>query len=114
MTRRSHAGCEDHRTWRSTLLTREPPNTDIPVSTSDKGASSHGSHDHWGYMLETKQEKTVRIVFQNIAGLPKDLEASDMKLDVTCWWITQNKIDIFGCVKLGKYWDLIEYSQHLL
>jgi len=95
----------------SALLTREPPNMDIPVSTSDEGASSHGSQDHWGYTLETKREKTVHIVFQNIAGLPKDPEASDMKLDLTRWWITQNKIDIFGCIELGKCWDLIEYSQ---
>jgi len=36
-----------------------------------------------------------------------------MKLELTCQWITQNKIDIFGCVELGKCWDLIEYSQRL-
>jgi len=53
-------------------------------------------------MLETKREKTVCIVFQNIAGLPKDLEVSNMKLELTCQWITQNKIDFLGVSSLGS------------
>jgi len=75
MTRHSRAGGEDHH-MRHSAWTREPPNMDDPVSTLDEGASSHGSQDHWGYPLETKREKTVHIVFQNIARLPKDPEAS--------------------------------------
>jgi len=78
----SHTSREVHNQWCSASTIREPPSNDSQVSTSDEGASSHGSLDHWGNTLETKQEKTVRIVFQNIAGLAKDPEACDMKLDL--------------------------------
>ncbi len=84
--------------------TREPPNMDNLASTLDEGASSHRSQDCWGYMLETKREKTVCIVFQNIARLPKDPEASYMKLELTCQWITQIKLiflDVLSLVNVG-------------
>ncbi len=113
MTLRSHNGREVHNQWRSTLNNREPPSNDSPVSTSDEGVSSHRSLDRWGNMLETKREKTVRIVFQNIAGLSKDPEACDMKLDLLQLWVTQNQVDIFGCVELGMCWDLVDYQHQL-
>jgi len=81
MPRCSHSGSEVHHRRRSANLIREPPSIDSPVSTLDEGASSHGSLDRWGNTLETKREKTVHIVFQNIAGLANQ-EACDMKLDL--------------------------------
>ncbi len=110
---RSRTGHEVHDQQRSAPVNREPPSNDSPVSSSDEGASSHGSLDCWGNTLETKQEKTVHIVFQNIAGLSKDSEACDMKLDLLRLWIIQKQVDIFGCVELGTCWDLVDY-QHWL
>jgi len=101
--------CEVHNRQGSAQIVREPPSRDSLVSTLDEGASSHGSLDCWGNMLETKREKTVWIVFQNIAGLSKDPEACDMKFDFLQQWITQQQVEIFGCVKLGTCWDLVEY-----
>jgi len=113
MTRRSRPSCEVHNRWHSTVSNRELPSHDSPVSTLDEGASSHGSQDHWRNTLETKKEKIVRIVFQNIAGLYKELEACDMKLEILCQWVTHNQVDILGCIELGTCWDLVEYSQRL-
>jgi len=110
--RRSRPGCEVHNQWRSAQFTREPPSQDSPVSTLDKGASSHGSRDRWGNTLEMKKEKTVRIVFQNIAGLA-NLEICDMKLNLLWRWITKNSVDIFGRVEFGTCWDLVEYMRRL-
>jgi len=104
---------EVHGRWRSAVVQREPPSIDSPVSTSDEGANSHGSPDRWGQSLETKREKTVRIVFQNIAGLSCDDQVREMKLDVLKQWMTRNQVDIFGCVKLGICWDLEEYKRRL-
>jgi len=36
-----------------------------------------------------------------------------MKLDILRQWITQNQVDIFGCVELGTCWDLKDYQQCL-
>ncbi len=80
-SRRSRSGSEVHHRRGSMNLIREPPSIDSPVSTSDEGASSHGSLDRWGNTLETKREKTIRIVFQNLVGLANQ-EACDMKLDL--------------------------------
>jgi len=95
------------------MIPREPPSIDSPVSTSDEGASSHRSHDHWGQSLETKREKTIRIVFQNIAGLSQDEDICAMKLDILHQWVNQNQVDIFGCIELGICWDLEEYQRRL-
>jgi len=61
-------------------------------------------------MLETKKEKIVWIVFQNIAGLYKEPEACDMKLEILRQWVTHHQVDILGCVELGTCWDLVKYS----
>jgi len=76
---RSHTGCEVHDQWHSAPFNREPPSLDSPVSTSDEGAISHGSHD-WGNQLETKLLETVWLVFQNITGLAQDKAIGEMKL----------------------------------
>jgi len=73
-----------------------------------------GSQDHrWGQSLETKREKTIRIVFQNIAGLTRDEEVRAMKLDILRQWVNRNQVDIFGCMELGTCWDLEEYQSCL-
>ncbi len=110
--RRSRSGREVHHRRRSAVNIREPPSIDSPVSTSDEGASSHGSLERWGNLLETKKEKTVRIVFQNLAGLANP-EACDMKLELLRRWVTTNAVDIFGGVELGTCWDLVEYPRRL-
>jgi len=99
----------------STLHLMEQTSLDLLVSTLDKGATRHGSQDHWGNALvETKPLETVCIVFQNMAGLSKNKEVGEMKLDIAQQRITQNKIDIFACMELGTCWDLEDYQQHLL
>jgi len=113
MPSRSRTDREVHGRRRSAAVQREPPSNDSPVSTLDEGASSHGSQDHWGQSLETKREKTVRIVFQNIAGLSRDDQVRKMKLDVLQQWTKRNQVDIFGCVELGTCWDLEDYKRRL-
>ncbi len=108
-----HTGHEVHNQRHSAPINREPPSNDSPVSTLDEGVSSHGSLDHWGNTLEMKREKTICIVFQNIAGLSRDSEACNMKFDLLRQWITQNQVDIFGCIELGTCWDLVDYQRWL-
>jgi len=103
---------EVHHQWCSVTYTREPPSNDSLVSTLDEGASSHGSLDRWGNTLETKREKTVRIVFQNLAGLANS-ETCDMKLDLLRRWVTANRVDIFGGVEFGTCWDLVDYQRRV-
>jgi len=110
--RRSRSDREVHHRRRSAATFREPPSIDSPVSTSDEGANSHGSQERWGNFVETKKEKTVRIVFQNLAGLANP-EACDMKLDLLRRWVQTNDVDIFGGVELGTCWDLIDYPRRL-
>ncbi len=113
MTWRSHSNREVHGQRHSTNISQEPPSIDSPVSTLDEGASSHGSQDCWGQLIETKREKTIRIVFQNIAGLSRDEDVWAMKLDVLRQWVTRHKVDVFGCVELGTCWDLEDYQCRL-
>ncbi len=113
MTSHSRTDREVHGRRRSANDIREPSSIDSPVSTSDEGASSHGSQDCWGQSLETKREKTIRIVFQNIAGLSRDEDVHAMKLDILHQWVNRNQVDIFGCVELGTCWDLEEYQSCL-
>ncbi len=113
-TLRSRTAREAHGRRRSANNIREPPSIDSPVSTSDEGANSHGSQDScWGQSLETKREKTIRIVFQNIAGLSQDEDVRAMKLDILRQWVNKNQVDIFGCIELGTCWDLEEYQNRL-
>jgi len=109
----SRTNHEVHGRWQSAAVQREPPSNDSPVSTLDEGASSHGSQDCWGQSLETKREKTVCIVFQNIAGLSRNDQVRKMKLDVLQQWTTHNQVDIFGCIELGTCWDLEDYKHRL-
>jgi len=74
------------------------------------GASSQGSHDHWGHQLETKPSPTIRFFYQNISHIPQDLEG-DMKLSLAHHWLQQIKADVFAFMEAGNCWDYCNLSE---
>ena len=59
-------------------------------------------HLHWGNRMEPKDERTLRLYFQNINGLPTNDNWAEWNY-ITSYW-KPNKIDIAGLAETNLKW----------
>ena len=62
-------------------------------------------------ILPSKASSSLRIVFQNINGLP--IRSSNPKLDSLQAFINNNHVDVMGLSELNSVWHLIPTTSHL-
>ncbi len=61
---------------------------------------------------EKKTEGTIRIVLQNVGGIPHNKQG-EMKLDSLWLFMEQQEIDIMAMTELNTAWDCLEYNDRL-
>jgi len=65
--------------------------------------------DRWGHQLGKKNLDTIRIVLQNVDGIPNNTKG-DVKLDSLLNFTREAEIDILALTELNVAWDKIDYK----
>ncbi len=94
--------------WHSAQHYNKPPtNRSVPAADAEQGPE-----DGWGHQLGNKQKGTIRLILQNVDGIPTH-EDGDIKLDCLHQFTTANKVDIIALTELNTAWDKLPYQARL-
>jgi len=74
---------------------QEPANNEVPFPSLDEEAISQGSQLRWGKTLGKKQSDTIRLIFQNVDGIPTGMDG-EWKLKVMQNYLLKMQTDVFG------------------
>jgi len=97
---------------RSTCNQNEPPTRPLPDSDEHKH-NQRSQEDRWGHTLGKKQPDTIRLVLQNVDGLPNNSKG-EIKLDCLYNFTLEHEINILALTELNMAWDRVEYKDRLL
>jgi len=97
-----------HSPWQSAPNYNEPPAT-RSVPTAD---AAQGPEDRWGHRMGNKQMGTIRLILQNVDGIPTHKDG-DLKLDCLHQFTTANQVDIIALTELNTAWDKLPYQARL-
>ncbi len=84
-----------------------PPNGSIPATDVEQGPE-----DWWGHQLGNKKQGTIRLILQNVDGIPTH-EDGDIKLDCLHHFARENQADIIALTELNMAWDKVPYEARL-
>jgi len=109
---RSRRSARFRHSRRSDTIRREPP-THRSIPSSDEQVEDQGSDDlRWGHQMGKKPEGMIRVVLQNVDGIPHNKQG-DMKLDSLRLFTEEQEIDIMAMTELNTAWDCLEYNDRL-
>jgi len=88
---------------RSTQSQYKPPSRPLP-GLDELDTDPRSQEDRWGHTLGHKQSNTIRIVLQNVDGIPNNSKG-DIKLDCLHKFTKELEIDILALTELNTAWD---------
>jgi len=89
----------------------EPPTRPLP-GLDELDTDPRSQEDRWGHTMGHKQSNTIRIVLQNVDGIPNNSKG-DIKLDCLHKFTKESEIDILTLTELNTAWDWLEYKDWL-
>ncbi len=89
----------------------EPPTRPFP-SSDELEIPPRSQDESWGHQMGRKNPDTIRIVLQNVDGIPQNTKG-DMKLDSLLTFTREADLDILVLTELNVAWDTINYKARL-
>ncbi len=98
--------------WQSAQYQSKPPTQPLPC-LDEPDTDPRLPEDRWGHTLGQKQPDTIRIVLQNIDGIPNNIKGG-IKLDCLHEFTKELEINILALTELNTAWDQLDYKDRLL
>jgi len=92
--------------------TQSEPPTRPPPGSDEQEIYLRSQEDRWGHKWGKKRPDTLRIVLQNVDGIPA-YKKGDLKMDSLHSFTQEAEIDILALTELNSAWDCIDYQARL-
>jgi len=110
-TKRSRQRARFIHNQQSAQSLREPPTQPLP-GLDEPDIYPRLQDNRWGHKLGKKNKETIRIVLQNVDGLPNNTKGK-VKLDSLLLFTQEAEIDILALTELNVAWDRVDYKARL-